>query len=177
MRSRRVFVVVVLATLAAGRVARADVAACEQVSGRAATRCLKTYLARIDGCRTAGNAACETTARGSGGALPQLLEETGTGAVGSCSQTDADALGYLAPSDITARVPESCADVAEDLLKLTWGASPPPSAAASCRREVLRQRQRLVGAVTAAVGVDCFLAAANGRSCNRQRSEEHTSEL
>src|SRR5215475_10239145 len=108
MRRRHLFVVVALATLVAGRVARADVAACEQVSGRAATR-----------CRTAGNAACETTARGSGGALPQLLEETGTGAVGSCSQTDADALGYLAPSDITARVPESCADVAEDLLKLT----------------------------------------------------------
>src|SRR5262249_45727915 len=170
MRARLLSVVALLAA-AGGRLAHADVAGCERVSGRAATRCLQTYLSHIDGCRTASNPACESAARAAGGVLPRLLAETGTGAVGSCSQADADMLGYLAPSDIAARVPEACSDVAEDILGLTWGASPPPSAPVACRREVLRQRQRLVGVVTAAVGVDCFLAAADGRSCNRGRRD------
>jgi predicted dienelactone hydrolase len=146
-------------------------AACVRSSGDAGARCLADYVESVARCRAAADAGCEASLRNAGGRLDQLLARPEAPIRRRCDDAAADALGYLSLDDVLLRVPEACADFAEDQLELAFADDPAALGADAlrCQREVAKQTRRFSKRVVKAFGAKCTVRAYRGRSCDRAR--------
>ncbi len=160
---------------------RADTAAardpavrCLAVSGDAGARCLRAYSGVIEQCRNRADAACEATARSSGGALDTRLAAPADPIESHCNDATAERLGYLDVDDVAARVPEACQDFAEDLFGIGIAADPVELSVAElhCQRRVTGALRRLRDAVVSAFGRQCFVPGFAGGRCDRARRDQ-----
>ncbi len=148
-------------------------ARCLRASGAAAGRCLAQYTAAVEDCRSRPDAACEAGVRADGGTLDTTLARPEETDQHTCTQADADALGYLSPDDVVLRTRNACGDYGEDLLRLAYGDTPgaPSGALLDCQRVVASQLARLRVATVQLFGPDCYLRERRGRRCVRAQRD------
>jgi predicted dienelactone hydrolase len=166
----RLLVLVLLAVVADRAHAGPGPKACMRDSGNTGTACLRDYVADIEPCRLAGDAACETAARADGGPIDALLARTADDADDRCTDATAFALGYLDAADVRLRIPEACGDFGDDLLDITFGDSA-TAAVTGCQATVADAVDRLRDTVVRTFGNQCYVNGFPDGDCNRRRRD------
>ena len=156
---------------------RAHETACLETSGDAGNACLKSYVGAIERCRRAPDATCESAVRADGGALDEALGDTASPVMRRCADASVERLGYLDLDDLAFRIPEACADFAEDLLDIEFADDLELLApdALRCQRNVVRSIRRLRNTVVRESGPRCFVRAFDGGACDRARRDARVS--
>jgi predicted dienelactone hydrolase len=174
VRARFALVALVLCAVPAG--AASGPAACMRGSGKAATRCLRSWVTTVATCRLAVDPACEAAARAAGGPLEAALAAAEDAGEASCTDATAEALGYVDLADVGLRTHDSCADFGDDLLDVTFADSP-AGGLLGCQKAVSRGTTRLRNGVVRAFGNGCYLAAFAGGRCDRARRDRRVDRL
>lgn len=145
-------------------------AACQRASGDTGKSCLRSYLDAVTRCRLRANAACEDALRADGGFLAVLLSATANAGGSACTESTAQAIGYVNLADVGFRLGEACSDFAEEHLGLVF-ADPVPADLLGCQTKVARELERLRRRVEDAFGRRCHARAYAGGTCNRAKRD------
>jgi predicted dienelactone hydrolase len=144
--------------------------ACLEDSGDAALRCLRRYIPPVVRCRDSADLACEEGVRAGGGPLAGALADTAAKGAAACTDSQAEALGYLGSADVALRVSDACMDFGEDFFDVALVADPtvlsPPLR--YCQRVVALGARNLLRITARTYASRCFVERYESGSCDRE---------
>jgi predicted dienelactone hydrolase len=143
--------------------------ACLEDSGDAALRCLRRYIPPIVRCRDSASLACEEGVRANGGPLAGALTDTAAKGAVACTDSQAEALGYIDSADVALRVSDACMDFGEDFFDVALvfdptGLSP---ALRYCQRVVALSARNLLRITARTYASRCIVERYESGSCDR----------